>query len=557
MRSRVLMAAAAVAFLASPSSAQFSHTILGPAAGDNFGSEVAGAGDVNGDGFEDVVIGSPFADPSGLINAGQAFVHSGLDGTLIHTFNGGAFLDLFGRSVAGVGDLNNDGKAEVAVGAFFADSNGPEAGTVDVFDGATGLLFASINGTNTGDQMGQSVAAAGDVNQDGVPDLLVGAWAADGAGGANSGEVLVVSGTNFQPIYTFQGAGAGDNFGIDLDGIGDADNDGFVDVAIGAWAADAGGANTGTVTIHSGQTGFLHQVIPGTAAGDEFGASLGGIGDLNLDGVGDLVVGAPGRDGPAGVDAGAAYVLSGSNAAQFHVFDGIAAGEQFGNDVAGAGDRNADGFADVIVGVQFRFVLGANQGAAIVFDGEDGSIMRSYFGAAAGDRFGRSVGGRFDADGDGVSDIAIGSPANDIAGGDAGMVRVFFECLVKPKPYGAGCTGSGSFTPSLSLTGCTKLGGAVNFSINGGLGGSITVLMLGQDRASIPVGAGCDLLITPVAFSLPLPLGGVGPGNGSVAFASVIPVASPPGRVTMQAYILDPGAALGASVTNGIEINIP
>src|SRR5690606_16831967 len=129
-------------------------------------------------------------------------------------------------------------------------------------------VVAAIGGTNTGDQLGQSVASAGDVDQDGVPDLIVGAWAADGVGGLDAGEAIVFSGATFQPLFTFQGAGPQDGFGVDVAGPGDVDGDGFVDLLIGAYGADAGGADAGSAYMFSGQTGFIHLVLPGASAGD-------------------------------------------------------------------------------------------------------------------------------------------------------------------------------------------------------------------------------------------------------------------------------------------------
>src|SRR5690606_37669723 len=135
--------------------------------------------------------------------------------------------------------------------------------------------------------------------------------------------------------------------------------------------------------------------------------------------------------------------------------------------------------------------------------------------------------------------------------GDAGMARVHFECLAAPISYGAGCAGASGFVPTLSLTGCPVEGNTVTLSIAGGLGGSTAVLMLGPTPASIPLGFGCVLLVSPVLLSLPLPLGGVGPGAGSLVLNGTIPVGSPSGKVTMQAYVLDAAAPLGASLTNG------
>ncbi len=532
------------------------HLLTGDAQGDAFGSSVHSAGDLDGDGFDDVIVGAPFADSSGLINNGAMSVYSGQTGMQLVKVTGGGLLDLFGRSVGTVGDLNNDGYADVLAGAFFADPNGPESGQVDLFVGPNGTLATSFIGAASGDQLGQSVSGAGDVDADGFPDLILGAWAAD-VGGIDSGSAIVVSGQFLTTLHFLGGVAANDAFGTSVSGAGDVNGDGFDDVVVGAYGADVGGLDSGAATIFSGQTGAPLALISGPAAGDQLGISVSGAGDADADGFADVVVGANMHDGN-GVDSGGAWVYSFALGSIVHAFLGTAADDQFGGSVSDAGDVDLDGAPDVIVGAQFSDAAFANAGEATIFSGKSGAAIRAYTGNAANDHFGRSVAGNLDADADGYADVAVGAPDFDVAAGGEGLVRIEFECLGAPIPYGTGCPGSGGFVPSFSLTGCPKPGEILTASISGGLGGSLAVLLFGQVEASLPLPGGCTLLIAPVSpISLPLPLGGIGPGNGSIVASGTVPAGTPSLTATLQAYVLDPGSPLGATLTNAVSLVIP
>ncbi|MFA6548848.1 MAG: integrin alpha, partial [Candidatus Margulisiibacteriota bacterium] len=158
------------------------------------GCSVSTAGDVNGDSRSDFIVGAYFADPGGLSAAGTAYVYSGATGTVLYTLNGAAAGDNFGASVSTAGDVNGDGKSDFIVGADLTDPAGvgTNAGTAYVYSGATGTLLYSRNGAAAGDNFGHSVSTAGDVNGDGKSDFIVGAYFAIPVGvGAEAGSAYV------------------------------------------------------------------------------------------------------------------------------------------------------------------------------------------------------------------------------------------------------------------------------------------------------------------------------------------------------------------------------
>ena len=528
--------------------------IPGVEAGENLGSSVHDAGDTNQDGVPDLIAGAPFSDANGT-NSGAARVFSAADGALLHSFAGAGILDLYGRSVGLAGDVDQDGADDVIVGAFFADPTGPFAGEARVYSGLTGAELYQFVGANQSDQYGQSVSGAGDVDNDGFVDVVIGAWAAD-QGGLDAGLVEVRSGSSGALIWAFPGDSAADFLGTSVSDAGDVDNDGFDDVVAGAYADDNNGPESGMARVYSGQTGLPLFSFDGAGAGDELGESVTGLGDVDGDGFSDVAAGARNADSN-GVDAGAVHVMSGRTATLIHVLTGETADDAFGSSVSEIGDVNLDGLADLIVGAPTHDGGAVDSGCAYVIDGGSGAVLARYEGAAFDDRYGSAVGSVGDLDGDGVREPLVGAFKSDLGGGDSGHVEVIIDCVGGVAPYGEGCPGSGGFVPSLAMSGCTRPQSLVSGGIAGGLGGSVAVLMIGAFPSSSPLGAGCSLLIAPVVVALPLPLGGAGPGQGTFAFAAVLPANLASASFTMQAYVVDPGAALGAAFTNGIKVTVP
>ena len=383
----------------------------------SFGESVSGAGDVNGDGFDDLIVGARGVDKNGRdINFGRARVFSGVDGSVLYNFDGDSAGDQFGESVSGAGDVNGDGFADLIVGARFDDNNAPSSGSARVLSGSDGSVLYNFDGDSAGDFLGGSVSGAGDVNGDGFDDLIVGVDRDDN-NGTDSGSARVLSGSDGSVLYVFDGNSAGDQFGFSVSGAGDVNGDGIADLIVGAPRDDDSaivsgrarvlsgsdgsviynfkaddipvgdvngdgiddlmvgnplddnnGTDSGSAHVLSGSDGSVLYNFDGDSAGDMFGGSVSGAGDVNGDGFADLIVGVAGDDNN-GTDSGSAQVLSGSDGSVLYNFDGDSAGDMFGFSVSGAGDVNDDGFADLIVGAPFDDNNGMDSGSARVLSG--------------------------------------------------------------------------------------------------------------------------------------------------------------------------------------------
>ena len=367
--------------------------------GPDYGEMVNGAGDVNGDGIGDVIVGNFSASINGT-NSGNAQVLSGVDGSLIHNFDGVNRFDFFGSFVSGVGDVNGDGFADVMAGAPTEGDNP----TAQVFSGADGSI---IHNFAAPDSLGFSGNGIGDLNGDGVSDLLIG-----NPFSLPGGSVLIFSGSDGSQIRELRGVGSDlEAFGSSVDAAGDVNGDGVPDVVVSA-------PGTGFAFVYSGSDGSLLHSFEVNFDSRFFDAlPVSGAGDVNGDGFADVIVGVP-----ASGD-GIAVVYSGSDGSILHEIPGPANGE-FGMAVSGVGDVNGDGFADFLIGDPGDGISGSAQ----VFSGSDGSVLQRLTGAAAGDRFGTSASGVADINGDGFDDIIVGA-----LGGD--YIQVFVSVAVLP-----GCT---------------------------------------------------------------------------------------------------------------------
>lgn len=342
------LAAAGSAFIYSGATGALLYQKDGGAAGDNLGTSVAGAGDVDGDGTPDFIIGAPLASPFGLNGAGSAYVYSGATGALLYQYNGIESGDRMGFSAAGAGDVNGDGRADFIIGAFDAAPGAiGSAGSAFVYSGLTGLLIYQKDGGATNENLGYSVAGAGDVNGDGSADFIVGAWTASPGGAAGAGSAYVYSGATGGLLYQKDGGAAGDNLGVSVASAGDVDGDGRPDFIVGAWLADPGGStNAGSAYVYSGATGSLLYQKNGPIAGSNLGVSVASAGDATGDGRADFIMGAPGAQS----GAGSAYLYSGATGALLFQRNGVTVNDNLGNSVAPAGDVNGDGRSDFIIG---------------------------------------------------------------------------------------------------------------------------------------------------------------------------------------------------------------
>ena len=299
-----------LAYVFSGYSGQLLHTLFGPGmAVEGFGSSVAGAGDVNGDGHDDVVVGAP---GSLLSSPGSASVYSGADGALLHRFYGTSNSRL-GASVAGAGDLDGDGFDDILVGTpQWGVQPRLWVGSVSAYSGRDGTLLYRVEGTSAMDRLGTAVASVGDLDGDGIQDVLAGAPQTSTIGSA-VGMVSVLSGATGQLIRTLHGNPGYELFGSALSGAGDLDLDGVDDLIVGVGDTPANaGLRAGRVRLISGASGHLLHELDAPLSGDGFGLALAEIGDLDGDGVPEVIVGDPLASG-SGAASGRVRVYSGSD----------------------------------------------------------------------------------------------------------------------------------------------------------------------------------------------------------------------------------------------------
>lgn len=381
-------------------------TFTGAGGNTNFGSSASPAGDLNGDGYPDFIAGSPL----GYSNRGIAFIFFGgpaMDTVDDVTLFGDGYGNNFGSSVSAAGDVNGDGFGDVIVGAYAFNSG---KGIAYIFYGGISMDNVPdviLNGEFDGDYFGSSVSNAGDVNSDGYSDVIVGANGYN----SNTGKAYIFLGgasMNNTPDVIFSGEAFLNYFGRSVSGAGDVNSDGYSDVIVGA---DGYNSDAGRAYIYFGNNimdNIADVILTGESAQNNFGHSVSIAGDVNKDGYSDVIVGANWY----GSHKGRAYVFYGGapmNNVSDVVITGESPQEELGRSVSGAGDLNNDGYADVIIGAPgYNFATGS---ALIFYGGTNMNNIEdiTLTGESALNYFGTSVSGAVDLNNDGFSDLLVGA----------------------------------------------------------------------------------------------------------------------------------------------------
>ncbi len=329
------------------------HSLPGSSARDNLGWSVSDAGDVNGDGIPDFVAGAPCGEPD--MSLGYARVYSGDTGATLQKWQAKSLHDGFGISVSGAGDINGDGFADVLVGASMEDHNGlPDSGSVHVFSVQGGEIYR-FDGHSAGGAFGSSVSDAGDVNNDGFPDIVVGApmdehadepWA--------SGSVEILSGKDGTSLYRFldlvPDMSKTEALGCCVSDAGDVNADGYADVIVSGYRYMMFGATIATTAAAYVVSGKCGDVIAGSGelagTGDDRRA-VSGAGDIDGDGFSDVVMQLRTPDG--------VRAWSGKHGLWLFSEYGWYANDQLGEALSDAGDVNGDGIPEIVVGAPSKW----------------------------------------------------------------------------------------------------------------------------------------------------------------------------------------------------------
>lgn len=396
--------------------------------------------DYNGDGYADVVVGAPSNDDNGIRDAGKVYVYFGGPGSSFNSVPDGTMTnntadDRFGSSVSSAGDFNGDGFADVIVGAKFSSELGLSAGRAFLYFGGAGSTFdgiadATFSDTSIRDNFGVSVSSVGDMNGDGYSDVIVGAPGNDAAG-ADAGRAYVYLGKAQSPYdkaaVALTGEAAEDRFGTSVSMTGDFNGDGYADAVVAAQRARSSATIECRAYLFLGSgNASLDPTIDFTVdAGSVEGCTqrLGAAGDFNTDGFSDLVFGV--QDA-----AGSKVAVYFGNRSKVEAPGQVLSLSRDLYAVTSIGDVNGDGAMDMAVGVggaaaasEVSILLGEGSlGAGAVAPTSAGTMPARY----NGDDFGSAIARAGDLNGDGFDDVVVGASNDNASGVQAGRAYVYF-----------------------------------------------------------------------------------------------------------------------------------
>ena len=372
---------------------------FGENAGDVFGWIARAIGDVDGDGIQDITTSSTGFNSQ----AGKIYVYSGGTGRMLWSVEGSVQGGRLGHGIEAAGDVNGDGIPDVVAAA-------PYINRVHVYSGDDGRELLSVAGADTSGAFGLSVKGIGDVNMDGHGDILIGepfaVWGAPINGGdlSRPGRAHIVSGADGSTLLRLTGEAPGDGFGSSVSG---REVDGGYLYIVGA--PGGGAAGTGKAYVYDGLDGRpLFTAEPDSGGAQYAGMFLSVVGDLDADGFEDVYI-ADWGDNAAAPGAGKVYLYSGRSGERLFTLEGEAAGDGFGIGIADAGDVNRDGHDDLVVGAWQHASAAPSGGKLYIHSGKDASLLYAVTGKVPGETLGFDTTGVGDVDGDGWVDFLITS----------------------------------------------------------------------------------------------------------------------------------------------------
>jgi len=538
-----------------------------------FGASVDAGEDVSGDGIPDVLVGASGASVP-LPDQGQVFVYSGIDGLLLHAVSGTSSSSFLGMAVLLVGDLNGDGRSE------FAANGSTFSSVVNVYSGADASLLLGIPAPVAWPCSGWRPTAVLDLDGNGVPDLALGCPYGSPPGAAGAGIVAVVSGVDGSPLQVWPGAQPFDRFGWDVANAGDLDGDGTPDLLAGAprffsfsQAIESGLSFAPVLSGGSGAPLFTFYPETGcpTCINPRFGWSVSGGGDLDGDGVPDLIVGEmwtasaiyPGVAAFSGATGGRLYNtadLAGRVVGHLGDVDGDGFGDFFGT--------TSDSYFGISGGCVFVGGVIWGCGEVRIHSGQDGSEIFTLVRQGAG-ALGTAAALVGDVDGDEFPEIAVGDSKwwPGFGNQQPGRLTVFSLTPIGVTVFGGGCPGSSIQVPRIGFRGTPSLGETVRIHLSNASPGASAFLLLGFSSAAwggfaLPLDLanfgvpGCSLLVSP-DFVLPQTTAPVPPAPGRASVALEVPSAAAlAGASVFAQWLVTPAGLASASMTKALEIAI-
>ncbi|MFT7668125.1 MAG: hypothetical protein ACI8X5_000812 [Planctomycetota bacterium] len=524
------------------------YDILGTKNQDRLGASLANAGDVDGDGIDDLLVGAPEnGNVFGPNINGFVKLYSGASGNEmvgpVGHIDGGPTAVSFGYSVAGNADVDGDGTLDLIVGAPFSDINSTQAsGHVSVRSGVDGTEIRSNFGELGQENLGYVVVGFGDLNGDGFDEYGAGSHVSN----SDRGVARVYDGQSGTELYQFDGTTLGDRLGISMSAIGDIDGDMVDDILVGT-AYDGYYAFSG-----ADGTEIRHTTVFGD---DTFGSTISRINDVTGDMIDDIAVGST-QLGVFTQGPGRLYVMNGVTGNLVFGLDGSAAGQGFGKLVASAGDWNGDGKGDIMVSADPQ----VGPGYVEIISGVSGApSLASFTESTVGDNIGAGMAGLGDVNGDGKIEVAIGLPDNSTNFIREGQVLVHsstFDSCGGITVYCNSLPNSTGLAGDISTIGLPELGGAGFIVQSSNLPPNKSGLFFyGDTQVTLPFGGGVRCVGGAISRLTPQVISGAGSASNNVLTDPNFNIVSP-GVWNFQFWFRDPDAGSSGSFNTSAAIEV-